>query len=164
MSLAAIALRCLVAYATLLALLRLSGKRTLADGTAFDFVLALVIGDMVDDLLWADATFPAFAVATATLVAAHAALGIVTRRSDSVRRWVAGRPALLVADGARRHEALRGERVHDRDLAAMLRKRGVGRWAEVESVVLEDSGHPSVAPWPSARPLSRRHAPALRPR
>ena len=46
-----IAVRALAAFLFLLALLRLSGKRTIYQGTAFDFVLALVLGDMVDKVV-----------------------------------------------------------------------------------------------------------------
>lgn len=57
-----IAVRAAFAFLTLLALLRVSGKRTIGKGTAFDFVLALVIGDLFDDLLWADVPASQFAV------------------------------------------------------------------------------------------------------
>lgn len=152
-----IAVRCLFAYLVLLALLRSSGKRTVAEGAAFDFVLALVIGDLVDDLLWAEVSAATFVAAAGSLVVAHGAIGLVSERSETFRRWVAGQPSLLVGGGARRGDALRREHVHEKDLAAMLRQAGVERWADAETVVLEDSGHPSVVRAPAARPLARRH-------
>ena len=53
MELPKIVRRALVAYVFLLFLMRLSGKRAIAQGSAFDFVLALIVGDLVDDLLQA---------------------------------------------------------------------------------------------------------------
>jgi len=44
----------LFAYVFLLAILRASGKRTIAQGTTLDFVVALVLGDLIDDALWAE--------------------------------------------------------------------------------------------------------------
>ena len=63
-----IAIRCLAAFFFLLALLRLSGKRTIYQGTAFDFVLALVLGDMIDNALWHEVPMAQFIVGTGTLV------------------------------------------------------------------------------------------------
>jgi uncharacterized membrane protein YcaP (DUF421 family) len=63
-----IALRCLVAYAFLVMLLRLAGKRTIYQGTAFDFVLALIMGDLLDDAIWAEVPIAQFVVAASTLV------------------------------------------------------------------------------------------------
>jgi uncharacterized membrane protein YcaP (DUF421 family) len=67
----ALALRCLVAYLLLLILLRLAGKRTIRQATAFDFVLALTVGDLVDDAIWAEVPVAQFAVATMTLLLAR---------------------------------------------------------------------------------------------
>jgi hypothetical protein len=44
---ASIAIRALATYGFLLILIRLSGKRTVREGTSFDFVLALVLGTAV---------------------------------------------------------------------------------------------------------------------
>ena len=63
-----IAIRCLIAYVYLLVVMRLAGKRALRHAHPFDFVLALILGDLVDDALWADVPIAQFVVATATLV------------------------------------------------------------------------------------------------
>jgi uncharacterized membrane protein YcaP (DUF421 family) len=63
-----IATRALIAYVYLLFLLRLSGKRAVRHGTTFDFVLALVLGDLVDDAIWREVPLSQFIVATCTLV------------------------------------------------------------------------------------------------
>ena len=63
-----IAVRAAVAYTFLFALLRIAGKRSVHQGTTFDFVLALILGDMVDDALWSEVPIAQFVVATATLV------------------------------------------------------------------------------------------------
>ena len=65
-----VALRAVLAYVFLLALLRVSGKRTVHESTPFDFVLALVLGDLVDDALWAEVPFAQFVVAASSIVLA----------------------------------------------------------------------------------------------
>jgi uncharacterized membrane protein YcaP (DUF421 family) len=57
-----------VAYLFLLLLLRIAGKRTIKQGSPFDFVLALIIGDLVDDAIWAEVAISQFVVAAATLL------------------------------------------------------------------------------------------------
>lgn len=54
--------------------LRLSGKRAIRQGSPFDFTVALVVGDMMDDLIWAEVQAGVFVVATGTLVFVHATL------------------------------------------------------------------------------------------
>jgi uncharacterized membrane protein YcaP (DUF421 family) len=63
-----IAVRCVLAYVFLLVVLRLAGKQTVRHATTFDFVLALVLGDLIDDALWAEVPVAQFVVATTTLV------------------------------------------------------------------------------------------------
>jgi uncharacterized membrane protein YcaP (DUF421 family) len=61
------------AYALLLVLVRLSGKRTVRQGSPFDFTVALLAGDLVDDLIWAEVGAAMFGVAACTLFALHVA-------------------------------------------------------------------------------------------
>lgn len=75
-----IAIRALTAFVFLLLLLRLSGKRTVHEGTTFDFVLALVIGDLVDDAIWREVPMVQFVVAAVTIVLTKLSL---TRRKPA---------------------------------------------------------------------------------
>jgi uncharacterized membrane protein YcaP (DUF421 family) len=63
-----VALRVLTAYLFLLALLRFAGRQSIRHGTPFDFVLALVLGDLIDNAIWAEVPFAHFAIASTTLV------------------------------------------------------------------------------------------------
>ncbi len=63
-----IAVRAAFAYVFLLLLLRLAGKTAVHQGRPFDFVLALVMGDIVDDVLWNEVPIAQFVVAAASLV------------------------------------------------------------------------------------------------
>jgi uncharacterized membrane protein YcaP (DUF421 family) len=63
-----VAVRCVLAYVFLLVVLRLAGKQAVRQATTFDFVLALILGDLIDDALWAEVPVAQFVVATTTLV------------------------------------------------------------------------------------------------
>ncbi|HEX7778038.1 MAG TPA: hypothetical protein VF424_02300 [Vicinamibacterales bacterium] len=68
MELASIATRALASYLFLLALLRLAGNRFVRQGTTFDFVLALILGDLIDDAIWSEVPMAQFVVAAGTLL------------------------------------------------------------------------------------------------
>ena len=76
-----IAVRVVVAYALLLALARLSGLRTVKHVSAFDFTIALIVGDMVDDLLWAEVAAAQFVVGAGVLFTVHVVLTALKRRA-----------------------------------------------------------------------------------
>jgi uncharacterized membrane protein YcaP (DUF421 family) len=78
-----IAIRSLAAFIFLLALLRLSGKRTIYQGTAFDFVLALVLGDLIDNVVFNEAPFAQFAVASLVLVGTRLLMTMHKGRTDA---------------------------------------------------------------------------------
>lgn len=63
-----IAIRAAFAYVFLLLMVRLSGKTAVAHGSSTDFVLAMIFGDMVDDLVWAEVATSQFVIGVGTLV------------------------------------------------------------------------------------------------
>jgi len=79
-----VGVRAAAAYVILLLLLRLAGKRTVYQGTPFDFVLALVLGDIVDDALWSEVPMAQFVVAAASLVLMK--LAVTFRPRQAFRR------------------------------------------------------------------------------
>jgi uncharacterized membrane protein YcaP (DUF421 family) len=76
-----IACRAAFAFVFLSAMVRISGKRTIKHGTAFDFVLALIVGDMVDDLVWAEVSASAFITAVGMLFVSSILSGAMTWRT-----------------------------------------------------------------------------------
>lgn len=80
-----IAVRAAFAFVYLLLLVRLAGKRSVAQGRALDFVLALIFGDMVDDLIWAEVAGSQFVVAVGTLFVLRIACGALTWRAGAAR-------------------------------------------------------------------------------
>ena len=78
--------RTLFAYLFVLVLIRLSGKRTVKQADMASFVVALILGDMFDDMLWAEVSAAQFIVGTGTLVVLQtlASIGVFTSGS---RTW-----------------------------------------------------------------------------
>jgi uncharacterized membrane protein YcaP (DUF421 family) len=78
---AGIVLRVLAAYVVLLTLVRVSGKRTVKHATPFDFTIALIVGDLVDDVVWSEVGIGQFLVAVLVLFTTHTAVDYLRYRS-----------------------------------------------------------------------------------
>jgi uncharacterized membrane protein YcaP (DUF421 family) len=158
MGLLAIAVRALTGYVFLLALMRASGKRTISQSSPFDFVMALILGDLIDDYLWAEVGLAQFAVAAGTLVVVETAVAAAQARSQALRAWVTGEPLAVLRGGRPVHEALRRERFREDDLEAHLRVQGVARerWVDLQQALLEAGGAVSVQKAAGAREVERR--------
>lgn len=81
-----LAVRVLFAYVFAQALVRASGKRAVKQGDSPSFVLAVIVGDMFDDLFWAEVPAAQFVVATGTLVLMHVMASLTLFRAGE-RKW-----------------------------------------------------------------------------
>jgi uncharacterized membrane protein YcaP (DUF421 family) len=153
-------IRVLFAYVFLLAILRASGKRTVAQGTTFDFVVALVLGDLIDDMLWAEVPASQFIIASGVVVLAHLAVSIGAARSEAFSRIVSGRPLMFIRSGSSLKPALRREQLNQSEIAEMLRlsRLDPNRRQEIKSAWLERGGQPAVIKKPWARSAQKKDA------
>src|SRR5688572_32716737 len=114
-------LRTLFAWLVLHQLFRYAGKRTVTsiggagNRSGIDLMLALIVGDLIDDLLWAEVPGAQFVVAAGTLVLLHLTLAIMRSRIDLVRRAVEGVPVRVVGLGQPIPSAMRAERLSRRE-------------------------------------------------
>jgi len=69
----------------LLVLIRLSGKRTVKQGSPFDFTVALIVCDLVDDSLWAEVEGGVFVIAAGMLFSVHTAVDLMRYRAGAWR-------------------------------------------------------------------------------
>jgi uncharacterized membrane protein YcaP (DUF421 family) len=74
MDLLRLAVRALFVFAFLLVMLRLAGKRTIRQASPFDFVFALILGDLIDNAVWAEVPISEFVTAAATLIGVKLAM------------------------------------------------------------------------------------------
>jgi len=158
--------RSLFAYAFLLALMRVSGKRTISQTTTFEFIFVLILGDMIDDALWAEVPISAFVVATGTLVLSEVAVGLLTAGSRTMARLILGVPSDVMRDGEIVRETLRKERIAEKEADAVLRGKGVTRAGRqrVRVAQLDGGGRAVVELYDWARSVMRKDAERLRRR
>lgn len=154
MELTHIAVRILFAYVFLLGITRIAGKHFVAEASPRDFVLAVVLGDVIDDLLWGEVGAEKFAIAAATLVLVELLVTLVSLANNRFDRLVNGQPVLLLEDGRPVLGGMRHERMHEKDVASLLRHKGYerDRWSEVRQGWLETNGELSARPYDEYEP------------
>ena len=162
MDLGRIAVRVIVAYVYLLVMTRLSGKRAVSQSTSVDCLVALIIGDLIDDVLWADVSVPKFGAAVASITFCELVATFAAWRWRGALHLLEGRPAVLVRDGMIQHDALRSEQISDEELRYLLRLQGIEELKDVH-LALAERGHAlSVIRVPDAQVVSRGEAETLR--
>ena len=133
------------AYATLVTVLRVSGKRTLAKLNAFDFVVTVALGStLATILLSSDVSWAEGATALGGLAALQFLVARLVSRHRFLRTLVTSEPTFLVRDGVLLEEALHRQRVAVADVRQVLRSSGLVDLSQVAAVVLETDGSVSV--------------------
>lgn len=134
-----------LAYVSLVFMLRVSGKRTLAKMNAFDLVVTVAIGSTLATIVLSKSVALAEGLlALALLIGMQFAISWSSTRMPWLRRVVTGEPRLLLRDGTMLDEALRDARVTREEVRAAVRSAGIGALGEVAAVVLETDGSFSV--------------------
>lgn len=135
------------AYLTVVLVLRLSGKRTLAKLNAFDLVVTVALGStLATILLSSDVSWSEGAVALALLALLQFVLAWLAVRISALRNLVTARPTLLLRDGSPIPEALREQRVTLDEIRQAVRASGSGDLSSIGAVVLESDGSLSIIP------------------
>lgn len=141
-------LRGAAVYVFVLLIVRLSGRRTLAQMTPFDLVLILIVAETTQQaLLGDDFSIVNAIVLILTLFTIDIALSYVKQYSPRAAKWLDGTATLLVADGKPIKEALRRSRIDLSDVMEAARKaHGLERLDQVKYAVLELAGDISIIP------------------
>jgi uncharacterized membrane protein YcaP (DUF421 family) len=133
------------AYVTLITVLRVSGKRTLAKLNAFDLVVTVAVGStLATILLNADVSFAEGVTALALLAALQFLAATISARVRFGRTVVTSRPTLLVSQGHFHADAMSRQRVSADEVRQAIRSSGHGDVSKVAAVVLESDGSLSV--------------------
>jgi uncharacterized membrane protein YcaP (DUF421 family) len=133
------------AYATLVLVLRVSGKRTLAKLNAFDLIVTVALGSTLATILlnsqvsWAEGATALLLLALLQLLVAWSG-----SRVPRLRGLVTAEPTLLVRDGTVLHHAVRDQRLTEAEVLQAIRSTGTGAVEDVAAVVLETDGTLSV--------------------
>lgn len=134
-------------YITIIALIRMSGKRSTSQMNNFDWVVTVTLGSisasmiLLEDVTWAEGT-----LAMATLLFLQFILTKAVRRFPKVARLVKPHPATLYEKGAWSEESMRRERVTRSEVLAAARTNGHDSLDRIQKIILETDASLSVIP------------------
>ena len=141
-------LRGLVVFLLLLLFFRLSGKRSIAQVTPFDFVLLLIISEATQQaLLGEDFSVTQAAVVILTIIALSRLFDFLAFRFGKFQRLTSSVPVVIVENGRIvDHAAGKSDVSADEIIAAAREKQGLERLDQIKYAVLETSGSISIVP------------------
>jgi uncharacterized membrane protein YcaP (DUF421 family) len=117
------------------------GKRELAELSAFELILLVTMGDLIQQgVTQEDQSITGAFLAVGALSFWIVVFSYLSYRFRGLRRGLEGTPSLVVRDGRPLDEVLRIERVSLDELKEEARNQGIGDLDDVEIGVLEPDG------------------------
>lgn len=147
--------RAVAVYVLMLAVVRLSGKRTIGNFTAFDLLVALMLGEVVDEIIYGDVTFAQGAVAIVVVTGLKSLTAWLNYRYEKLDKIFEGEASLIVKDGEFQRKGMRAELMNEKDVLAALRQAGVSDMSEVHLAFVENDGEISVIRQEWAEPIRK---------
>jgi uncharacterized membrane protein YcaP (DUF421 family) len=134
-------LRALIVYFSLIVLLRVFGKRELAQLNPFDLVVLLTLSNTVQNaIIGDDNTLLGGIVGAITLLGANYLIVRFMLGHRRLDELLAGSPTVLMEHGKILRRALAKEMMSVHDLEAAARRQGFRSLSEVEQCTLEPTG------------------------
>lgn len=135
-------------YLVMLVIIRISGRRTMAQMTPFDFVLLLIVAETTQQaLLGDDFSITNAIILILTLFLMDIGFSYLKRWSPGVAKIIDGEPTILIHDFLVDERALHKARVSRADIAAAARtQHGLESLDQVRHAVLENDAGISIIP------------------
>jgi uncharacterized membrane protein YcaP (DUF421 family) len=147
--------RAVAVYVLMLVVVRVLGKRTIGNFSAFDLLVALMLGEVVDEMIYGDVRFVQGTVAIVTIGAVAYLDSLLSFWNRGMESLVEGKPTLVVKRGELQRSGMRQERMSEHDVLGALRSRGVRDLREVEYAAVEHDGTVSVMPFDWAQSVTK---------
>ncbi len=134
-------IRVSIVFIFLWAMMRALGKRELAEMTAFELVLLVIVGDLVQQgITQQDTSVTGTIIILSTIAIWVLGLSYAGFRSQRANAVVEGVPVVVVRDGAILDAVLSTERVSRDELIGSARQQGIADLATVRCGILEPDG------------------------
>jgi uncharacterized membrane protein YcaP (DUF421 family) len=133
--------RTIVVYLVVVILLRILGRRTVAQLNAFDLVVLLLISNVVQNaIIGPDDTLLGGVIGVLTLLVVNALVVRGVRRHERLDRLVEGEMVTLVRDGKIDDTAIKHLGIREADLRARLLNQGAEDVSDVKQAAMYPSG------------------------
>jgi len=136
--------RGLAVYIVLLAMVRISGRRTVGQFTPFDLLVVVLLSEAVSNSLnGGDESLIGGLIAAATLVVINSLVALASSRSARFEKIVDGSAVLIGRDGVFFDKVVRNCRLTESDLEEALREHDCPR-PEMKCAFLEVDGEITI--------------------
>ncbi|WP_435009719.1 DUF421 domain-containing protein [Tundrisphaera lichenicola] len=134
-------LRPILVYLFLVVLLRIFGKREMAQLNPFDLVVLLSLANTVQNsIIGEDNSVTGGLIGAFSLCAFNYLVIRFLFRHKRLDQWIEGRPSVLVREGKVQRRAMAREMITDAELRMMIHRQGFSSIDEVKSCTLEPGG------------------------
>jgi uncharacterized membrane protein YcaP (DUF421 family) len=136
-----IVLRAAVTFLFVLLITRGIGKKELSQLSAFELILLVTIGDLVQQgVTQEDQSLTGSFTAIGTIAVLIVLLSVIEFRWSPTRTVIRGLPVIVVRDGRLVPETMRLERLKLEEIQEGAREQGIGDLADVRFAILEPDG------------------------
>ncbi|HEX8179292.1 MAG TPA: YetF domain-containing protein [Pyrinomonadaceae bacterium] len=133
--------RTVIVYGALVSLLRIFGKRELAQLNPFDLVVLLLLSNAVQNaIIGPDNTVVGGLIGAVTLLILNYLVVRFMFKHKRLDQILEGTPSVLIERGQLQHKALAKELLTESELQAVAHRQGFATLDEVESCTLEPGG------------------------
>src|SRR5688500_19935572 len=119
------ALRATFVYFFLLLIVRVLGKREIGNTSAFDLIVALILGEVVDEIIYGDVTILQGVIAIVVTAIWHLVNSWASFKSQIIDKITGASPTVMVKNGQVQRKNLAKERLNEEELFSELRMMGI---------------------------------------
>lgn len=136
-----LSLELIIGFFALMLVTKALGKTQITQITPFDFISALVLGELVGNAIY-DKDIHIWYILYAVLLwgVLVVAIEFITQKFRKTRTWLEGEPSIVIYKGKVNFQALKKNRLDLNQLQHLLRDKDVFSMKDVEYAVLETNG------------------------
>jgi uncharacterized membrane protein YcaP (DUF421 family) len=136
-----VVLRAALVFLILGIVIRITGKRQIAQLSAFDLILLVTMGDLIGQtVLQEDYSLTAGFLAVSTFGVLSMVMGMAMYFLPKSRPALRGQATVFLRDGKLDEDVMRYEMIHIADLREAARESGIRDLGEVELAIMETDG------------------------
>lgn len=135
--------------------LRLMGKRQIGEMQPYEVVITLIIADLAT-VPMSDTNIPLFngILPLAVLVLVHYVITLLTRKNIKIRRFMSGRPVVVISPNGIEYKALKELNMNIDDLLESIRQCNYYSFDQILYAIIETNGKMSVIPTSACSPTT----------
>jgi uncharacterized membrane protein YcaP (DUF421 family) len=133
----------------LFTVIKILGKTQFSQITPFDFISALLLGELVGNAVYdPDTTLGGVIFAASVWGLLIYTIELVTQKFKNSRKFLEGAPSIVIHKGNINYDSLKKNKIDINQLQSLIRQQGYFSIQEVEYAILETNGMVSVLPKP----------------